>query len=248
MQDIESILKSIGLTEKEIRAYLVLLETGPQKANFLARRAGIERANIYYHLEGLKEKGLVSIYTEDTETTFFKAEPVKNIISILERQKAEMETTIAEAQFVIPKLEQIQKNSQTKYPKLRFFDKISAIENLYEEIISHETMEAIVNIERVDEFFPQYGLGFSKTIAKKNIRIRELVVPTKKAIEYKKSVNGVAHQVRLLSKSFKHKTDILIFGLNVAFISYGQAPTAFVIEDELITLAQREVFNGLWDR
>ncbi len=34
----------------------------------------------------------------------------------------------------------------------------------------------------------------------------------------------------------------------MAFISYGSVLTAFVIEDELIATAQREVFYALWDR
>ncbi len=242
----EKVLKKIGLSAKEISVYLMLLETGPQKANFLARRTNISRANIYYHLDNLREKGIVSIYTEETNTTFFKAEPVRNILNIFEKQKSDLSDTISQVEFVLPELEQLQKNSLAQYPKLRFYEKLSNIEDLYKEIVEFEEILAIVNIDKVNEFFPKYGLGFTDTVRKQDIVVRELIVPTKNALKYKKSSEVDKHQIKLLSKGFQHKTDILVFGDNIAFISYGEVLSAFVIEEKMIVQAQTEIFNELW--
>lgn len=244
----EKVLRKIGLSAKEISAYLTLLETGPQKANFLARRVGISRANIYYHLDNLRDKGIVSIYTKETNTTFFKAEPVRNILNIFEKQKSELEDVVSQVEFVLPELEQLQKNSLAKYPKLRFYEKLSNIEDLYNELIEYDKIDAIVNIDMVEKFFPKFGLGFVNVVKKKRIESRELIVSTENSLKYKKSVIAKSHKVKILSKSFKHKTDILIFGDSVAFISYGERSTvsAFVIENKAIVQAQRETFDELW--
>ncbi len=243
---VEKILRKVGLSGKEISAYLMLLETGPQKANYLARRTGISRANIYYHLENLREKGIVSVYTEETNTTFFKAEPVRSILNIFEKQKNALTDTIAQAEFVMPELEQLQKNSLASYPKLRFYDKVKNIEELYGEVVNFKEVLAIVNIDKVNEFFPKYGLGFTGLVKKRRIEARELIVPTKSAVKYEKSIQTERHKVKVLSENFKHKTDILIFGDNVAFISYGDVLSAFVIEEGTVAQAQKEIFNEFW--
>ncbi|HBI17020.1 MAG TPA: hypothetical protein DDY52_02600 [Candidatus Moranbacteria bacterium] len=243
----EEIFKKIGLSKKEIKIFVTLLEMGPQKASFLARNAGIERANIYYHLEGLRERGLVSLYTEDTNTTYFKAEPVRKIVDSLKIEEDRISQLISEAEFALPELEQLQKNSLAEYPKLRFYDNLPAIEKLYHEIIGNSSIEAVANIDRVDKFFHKFGLGFFEIVKEKKIYVRELIVDTQNALVYKKnSQKNKLHQVKILNKTFNHQTDILIFGNFTAFISYNNKPTAFVIEDNLITNAQREIFNELW--
>lgn len=73
--------------------------------------------------------------------------------------------------------------------------------------------------------------------------MRELVVNTKNAKKYK----GVtAHQTRILPAGTRHETDILIYNNKVAFISFDKSPTAYVIEDAAISLAQSALFEVIW--
>ena len=53
------ILRDVGLTEGETRVYLLLLNSGPQKATKLSKETGLNRSNLYRILESLNEKKLI---------------------------------------------------------------------------------------------------------------------------------------------------------------------------------------------
>lgn len=53
-------LKSIGLTENEIKIYLLLLKSGSITAYEISQKTGIYRAHVYDKLEQLIKKGLVT--------------------------------------------------------------------------------------------------------------------------------------------------------------------------------------------
>ncbi len=244
--DYQKLLQDAGLHAKEASIYLILLETGAQKANYIARKSKVERANVYYHLESLREKGLVTLYTENDNTTYFKAEDPSSITRYLNREKEAVSEKITDLEGVLPQLAELQSGYRVREPKLRFYQSTEAVRELYEEIIACGAFKAIVNIDQVDAEFPDLGMQLPELVQKKRLQVQEILVGTKKAEQYQASISAPTHEVKLLSKAYDHKTDILIFGEQVAFISYGDQPVAFVIEDERITKAQHSVFAALW--
>ncbi len=56
----EKELQNLGLTEKEARTYLASLELGPETAQNIAKKTGINRATTYVQIESLKKRGLMS--------------------------------------------------------------------------------------------------------------------------------------------------------------------------------------------
>ena len=56
----EDILKSIGLSEREIKVYLALLELGQTTVGPVATKTRIQHPKIYQTLEKLIDKGLVN--------------------------------------------------------------------------------------------------------------------------------------------------------------------------------------------
>lgn len=248
-QDIQKALQGAGLTEKEVKAYIVLLEMGPQHANAIARAAGITRANIYYHLEHLKEKGLITTYSNWDNTQYFKAEPANSVVNYLKDKQKKLEERISEVESIATQLDAIAAAPPVSVPAMRIYDSLEKVEQLYEEIMHSDIMNAIVNIDRVDEFFPKFGAMFPELVAQRGMSVKELVVATKGATTYKKSIKGEKHDVRILSKEFSHQTDILIYNNEVAFISYdGGTPSAFVVKNPAIFATQVQVFEELWKK
>jgi sugar-specific transcriptional regulator TrmB len=68
-------LESLGLSQKEAKTYIVLLELGETSATSLARRTGITRTLIYEIMDKLMEKGLVSSVLKEGIKQFSAAEP-----------------------------------------------------------------------------------------------------------------------------------------------------------------------------
>ena len=246
--DIQTALEGAGLSEKEIKAYIVLLEMGPQHANAVARGAGITRANVYYHLEQLKEKGLITTYSNWDNTQFFKAEPANSVVKYLKQKQKKLEDKIEQVDQIAESLDALADSGGPQVPSMKIYDSVEKVESLYDEILESDIMNAIVNIDRVDEFFPKFGAKFPELVSERGINVKELVVDTDGAKSYKKSVKGDTHDVRILSKEFSHQTDILIYNNEVAFISYDGSPSAFVVQNPAIFATQQQVFDELWKK
>src|SRR3989338_2792915 len=70
-----TILEEAGLTEKEAKLYLVLLEEGSSTTGPLIKRLGLHKATVYALLERLKERGLVSSVIRGRTQQFQATEP-----------------------------------------------------------------------------------------------------------------------------------------------------------------------------
>jgi sugar-specific transcriptional regulator TrmB len=63
-------LKQIGLKEKEIKVYLIVLEKGSLSAQAIAAEAGIKRTTVYLVLERLKKIGLAGEIIDKNKKSF----------------------------------------------------------------------------------------------------------------------------------------------------------------------------------
>ena len=91
------ILKEIGLTETEIKAYLSLLTLGATSAGRIVEETGVYRKNLYDALNKLIEKGLVSYVIED-KIRVFQAKNPENLEKYLDEKKAKIEEQKQEIQ------------------------------------------------------------------------------------------------------------------------------------------------------
>lgn len=84
-------LQSLGLTEYEIRAYLLLVQSGAMTANALSSLADIPYSKIYDVLRKLEEKGWIEV--EDCRPSRYHA---KSPITAIETTKLRLEKEIKE--------------------------------------------------------------------------------------------------------------------------------------------------------
>lgn len=120
-------LQNYGLSEKEARVYLTVLELGTSIASTIARRAELNRITTYTLLEDLKRDGIV------TETT---KEGVKyySVISpdILLKQREQKYESFKEK---IPELLAIADKLGNK-PKIHFFEWLEGMKKMYSELLT----------------------------------------------------------------------------------------------------------------
>lgn len=241
-----SILRKIGLIDSEIKLYLGLLELGPQGANVLSKKTDIKRANVYYFLEGLKEKGLITQFSDMQGIKHFRAEAPERLLRLLDLKKEELDQIKEQVGTIIPELKGISRSMPNFYPKVRFYEGERAIRALYTDIFSAKEIRAIVNIDHVSEYFSEFAEGLSELIPARGISMRELIVDTKSARTYVKGVHKDLHRVKILPKRIQIDTDELMYEGKVAFIFYRKIITACVIDDDITHDTQKHIFEELW--
>ena len=79
-------LKQIGLKEKEIKVYLIILKLGSLSAQTISSETGIKRTTVYLVLEKLKKIGLVGEIIEKNKKIFFAEKPEK-LLKIIQAKK-----------------------------------------------------------------------------------------------------------------------------------------------------------------
>lgn len=90
METIINEMKSLGLTEYEVKAYLTLLQEHPLNGYGLSKQSGIPRSRIYEVLHSLKDKQVIFEHIENKTTTYTPLEPAL----LLNKLKKNFETTI----------------------------------------------------------------------------------------------------------------------------------------------------------
>ena len=109
MEDIESALRKIGLTQGEVKVYASLLELGPSSSGPIIKRSGVSSSKVYPILDRLILMGLVSYVKRGNKKVFQTTSPMK-ILELLEKRKEDIEEQKKEIRKVLPGLLRRQKS------------------------------------------------------------------------------------------------------------------------------------------
>src|SRR3989344_1212395 len=125
-------LVEYGLSEKESKAYIALLELEVASVNEVARAARINRSSCYVVLESLQEKGLVSI-SGDVETRQYVASSPEILLQSA-KDKAEKHKVIKDRiENMVPELKALHKDTKHK-PVIKVFEGQEAVKQIYYDI------------------------------------------------------------------------------------------------------------------
>ena len=83
------ILSELGLSQREIKIYLSLLELGDSRVSPLVKASEVSNSKIYETLDKLIKKGLVSYYVKDNNKYYAAASP-KTLLEMLEEKKSKL--------------------------------------------------------------------------------------------------------------------------------------------------------------
>ena len=152
---LEEKLINYGLSPKEARVYLTLLEIGTSLVTDVAKKANIKRSTSYVILESLSKNGLVSI-TERKNIRLYTPAPPERIILNLENHAKKYVELVGSAKLILPELKSIYSGSGPK-PKIQFFEGTEGIKTAYEDTLtSKETIRAYASIENMHSTLPDY--------------------------------------------------------------------------------------------
>ncbi len=113
-------LIDIGLSDKEARVYVAMLELGPASVQEIALQSDVNRATTYLMLDALQGRGLVSSY-DDAKRTVFIAETPKKLVELIEREARTLDEKREKIIFFVPELEAMYRTQRNK-PVVRFYE------------------------------------------------------------------------------------------------------------------------------
>src|SRR3989338_2859882 len=84
--NLQETLQKVGLSEKEAKIYLALLELGQATVLELAKKSGIKRPTVYVVIEEMREKGYVAKAMRERRVCFTAKSPDLILQALGEKQ------------------------------------------------------------------------------------------------------------------------------------------------------------------
>ncbi len=244
---IEKILRQFGLSEKETKVYLALLELGPASVRKIAEQSGINRGTSYDILKSLIDQGLASYFYKE-KNQYFVAEDPERLVQVLENKANNLTQLEGEIKAIIPELKSLTKSGQK--PVVKFYEGYQGIKSILQDVL--EVMSKVVDQDR--EYLVYSSADISQYLYKEIPDFTEQRI--KKKIKVKTIASGEGgkeyglDERRWLTKEKSSPTYILIYANRVAMISLttDKKPLGVIIEDNNLATTQKMIHNFIWQK
>jgi len=245
--NLQQVLEEFGLTERQAKVYLAILELGEATVSQIAERAQIERTGTYYVLESLKLKGLVSRFEKIKKDKYVAADP-KEILNISRKREKLIED-------YLPEFKAFQNVSNAK-PHVRLYEGIEGIKAVWRKTLEKKNVEilAFSGYRLAEETalyhgkeYVEWGLNYIKERAARKIFTRVISEDSKQARERQMVDKEELRELRIVPKEkFLFRNEIDILDDWVAITSYKEL-IALVIESKEFAQTMRNIFDLCWD-
>ena len=233
----ETELQELGLSDNEIKVYLILLKKGHLTSYQLSENTSLNRGYLYELLKKLHEKGIISEMTQEGKKYYQATAP--------EQLAALLEFKLENLRAVLPQLNQL-KDIHKKETKIDVYRGRYSFKTLLNDIIATATPHSELFIFGVNEqevmalepvylkryfAFLQHKKITEKVIIKKGIR----KLPEAKTAHYK-----------YLSSDYIGKIPYFIYANKVALLTLSEPMNCIIIEDQEIAQTYRKQFMVFW--
>ncbi len=229
-------LKELGLTEIEVKIYLMLLKRGSSLAGDITRNTGIHRRSVYDAIERLIEKGLVS-YIKTNNRKYFEAVNPERFLEILKEKEENLKS-------ILPELNGLRGISKERKETL-FFRGKQALKSVFDDQI-REGKEILVfgDTVNVNEILKYYFFKFDKERVKRKINIR--MIFDENAKENKDLKKIPLCNLKFIKKGNEGNMSSYIYGNNIAIVVWSDEPKAILIKEKDVADGFRSYFEFMW--
>jgi sugar-specific transcriptional regulator TrmB len=239
--DLAVVLESVGMSDKEAKVYLLLLEYEDSLASTIARKAGIKRSTVYMVLDSLRKKGYVTLYVK-AGVQYFKALEPELILEDIDVKYRILKESI-------PDLKKLNKMFHVR-PSVQIFEGKEGLIRLMEDTLTTENKELLVwsdiNLAwygPIESYFPEYV----KKRVEKKIWVKGIFTDSEQARGFKQRSKSELRKVNLIDpEKFPFKNEINIYNNKVNIISFKDE-MGVLIENEDIANTQKSIFELAWE-
>lgn len=239
----EEIFRDLGFSEGEIKVYFALLKIQEATIGVISQKANVTPAKTYLILDKLIVKGLVSYCLKNNVKHFQVLNPEK-LLNLIDEKSEELKEKREEVSKLIPDLKLNQDNSKQF---ARVYEGYEGTKTLYDEAINYCQInkEDFLAFSMSDKDFESESLKyfFSKYDKLRcELQINTRIIAKESQKRYLNSRGAI--EFRFID--FNLPTGLIIFGDNVAYLSWGKNPVAFVITSPEIAKSNKQFFEDMW--
>lgn len=243
MSSLRSSLISLGLTEKEARVYLALVQLGESVVYAIADKAELKRPTTYVILNELVRKGYAKRIPRARKQLYFPVSPDE--VFSLARER------LRECEHALPELRALAKGAGEKKVRTTYYAGQEQVLGAFLDTLNYANGEMCGWLSDqpwrstggsgwwYDEYRP-------RRLAQ-NIYNRFIVPNVGSFAEYA-TEEGVQKEVYIEhDPSFRPKTDIMLYGDDHTLITSFEEKMGLIIESKLIHDTFLAIFERQWD-
>ena len=232
MNNIKEVLQNLGLEEREIKIYLILIAKTSLTAMQISKETRIDRTTIYDILERLIDKGIVSSTIKNKTKHFNTLSPKKLLIYFKEKYSS--------LENILPQLNRLTKQTQEPI-SCELFQGKEGLKTLIRDFVETKADYKAIGIRK--EYEETLGYLTDQSVLKFNeSNIKETAI-VERGVEFIPLKNGV---YRYIDKKFLPPITTLIYNQVVIFFIWKEPYFAIRIENKDFAKLQEEYFEMLW--
>lgn len=234
------LLERYGLSERQSKVYLYLLEKLEDTVLGVAKATDIPRTTVYTILTNLKSQNLVSSFRKN-KVQYWTPENVNQLKVNLE-QKQEITNSL------LPLLKELTSKAHNNDSSIRLFTGLEGIKIVWEDIIScleTEKPPFVYAVSHTDLYsiLPKYFPAWVE-------RRRKSKVFAKLIVHYGHQFlrSDAGQEVRVMPEKYIFTGDLTIYGKKVAiFVFEKNRYESIIIDSPAFTQMIQGIFNYTWD-
>lgn len=238
------ILKQLGLSEREVEIYKLLLKIGESPIANLIKAANIHSQLIYRAIDGLTRKGLVTV-TFRRYKKYVRAEDPR-ILEKLEQEK------ITKLRDIIPDLLKLQRSSKDAIVKI--LKGVEALRKIRIQIIDNLNKDDILYIlgggadGKFIDLMGELHFQLEKRRVRREINKRMIAYENQRKLIEKTNPYTEFSETRYLQNNYSTPSTIFIFAHTVVITLWSCEPILIVIESPDLVVSYTNYFKILWQQ
>src|SRR3989344_8552837 len=135
---VKETLKELGLSDKEAKVYLAMIELGSAPVSAIAKQAKIKRPTTYVVLDMLSEKGLVG-FEDRRGSRLYSPAPLEQLVGYFREASKRYAGFADAAKKILPELKSVQGTKRKEgapEPRVQVFEGVAAMRTVYGDILS----------------------------------------------------------------------------------------------------------------
>jgi len=240
-QNIKKILLELNLKEKEAELYIACLQANPSTVTALAKRAQVQRTEVYSIADRLVQKGLFQRSKKAGKASFF-AVPPDTLVEIEKQRLYSLEQAL-------PELKSFDNSDTSKKPKILYFEGENAIEQINADTLKHSgEVLAFTTPNFVNKDNGQWGKEYIKKRINLGNKARVIGEFSAELLSLKKRDSQELRETKVLPQDiFRSNIEIGIYD-NKFFVCDYKNNFGFIVEGEEISSVLKNIFDIIWNR
>ena len=237
-------LTEFGLSEKEAKIYVSLLELGEATAFEISSHSGINRSSTYVVLEALRRRGLVGLSGDKNVRRYVAVSPeaIAQMSHSVAKRHEQIESNI---KSILPELNALNKNLVQK-PKIRVSDGLEGLMSALLECLNNKEkiLRAFSSGENIMRLLPDYIGLWGKKRVELGIKMYGIYVDNKASRDLMDTHPFHYEVIYLPKKLYPSPVDLIISDDKVGYLLLeGNKITSIFVEAREIGTVMRGLFD-----